>query len=157
MKKELDSYELKPPQDPTKTYSVVLDLFGKLIADDSYYSQVMRQFFILVKKGILLDKSEDSKITKLVQTIEESEFRTILYSGFGKDYAPTLFNTLCKVLEAYKTNTDKFKEEIEGFKKELESKVIANCRKGRTNQIVIGRDQFEGLTYHEAAQDEPGF
>ncbi len=106
LKAILDKYEPRSIEDASKAFTEVFEAFDPLICDDSYYSQVMRKLSALLKAGIYYNKTVDTKILQLVHQVNNQNFKAIFFSNFGRKEQPTLYGSLCSVLETYKKDTD---------------------------------------------------
>ena len=122
LSQEIAKIEANPPEDPSKAYSDIFAIFSKLISDESHYSQVMRRLLKFLKVGILLDQSPQSRIRKLITSINDKNFRSLVYASFGRDEPQTLAATLCTVLDLYKKETEGLRLEVEKQKEETQSR-----------------------------------
>lgn len=123
LKSVVDKYDPNNLDDASLAFKEIFEAFDKLITDDSFYSKVMRKLSALFKAGIFFDKTtEHNKIIEKVRSVNNQSFKAIFYANFGKKAKPTLYDSLCSVLDVYKADTDYLEELLNAEKKETGGK-----------------------------------
>lgn len=123
LKSVLDKHKLPLKKvEYSKMFTELFSVFDSLINDDSYYSQVMRQFSSHLKLGIFFDSSAQDSLSDLVTLSKNPDFKTAIYGNFGKMYKPSYLDTLISVFEIYRADMGKMEKEISFLTKEIQSR-----------------------------------
>ena len=122
LKSSLEKYEASNIVNGARMFEEILNKFDMLIADDSYYAQVMRKFSLLIKAGIFFDRTQDSNVIHLVHAVNNKNFKSIFFGDFGKSTHQTLLDLLTSVLKIYKKDTDYLEALLDETKDEVKQK-----------------------------------